>query len=244
MLHHPTLDRLHELGLDGMAKGFRDLAANPESQSLDHAEWLGLLVDQEATLRQQRRFEARSRTAKLRHTASIEDVNYKAARGLDRAMFLRLASCDWIREHRHCLITGPCGVVKSWLACALGDKACRENLSVLYQRSPRLFAALALARGDGRYARLMRQLARVDLLILDDWGPEPLTAEQRRDLLEIVDDRYDRGSLIITSQVPIERWYEIVGVPTLADAILDRIIHNAHRIELKGESLRKQRQPA
>lgn len=244
MLHHPTLERLHELGLEGMAKGFRDLAANPESQGLDHAEWLGLLVEQEATLRQQRRFEARSRTAKLRHTASIEDVNYKAARGLDRAMFLRLASCDWIREHRHCLITGPCGVGKSWLACALGDKACRENLSVLYQRSPRLFAALALARGDGRYDRLMRQLARVDLLILDDWGPEPLTAEHRRDLLEIVDDRYDRGSLIITSQVPIERWYEIVGDPTLADAILDRIIHNAHRIELKGESLRKQRPPA
>jgi DNA replication protein DnaC len=244
LLHHPTLERLHELGLEGMAKGFRDLAANPESQGLDHAEWLGLLVEQEATLRQQRRFEARSRTAKLRHTASIEDVNYKAARGLDRAMFLRLASCDWIREHRHCLITGPCGVGKSWLACALGDKACRENLSVLYQRSPRLFAALALARGDGRYDRLMRQLARVDLLILDDWGPEPLTAEHRRDLLEIVDDRYDRGSLIITSQVPIERWYEIVGDPTLADAILDRIIHNAHRIELKGESLRKQRPPA
>jgi DNA replication protein DnaC len=174
----------------------------------------------------------------------MEDVNYKAARGLDRAMFLRLASCDWIREHRHCLITGPCGVGKSWLACALGDKACRENLSVLYQRSPRLFAALALARGDGRYARLMRQLARVDLLILDDWGPEPLTAEQRRDLLEIVDDRYDRGSLIITSQVPIERWHETVGDPTLADAILDRVVHSAHRIELKGESLRKQRAAA
>jgi DNA replication protein DnaC len=159
-------------------------------------------------------------------------------------MFLRLASCAWIREHRHCLITGPCGVGKSWLACALGDKACRENLSVLYQRSSRLFAALALARGDGRYARLMRQLARVDLLILDDWGPEPLTAEQRRDLLEIVDERYDRGSLIITSQVPIERWYETVGDPTLADAILDRLVHSAYRIELKGESLRKQRAAA
>ena len=130
------------------------------------------------------------------------------------------------------------------MACALGDKACRENLSVLYQRSSRLFAALALARGDGRYARLMRQLTRVDLLILDDWGPEPLTAEQRRDLLEIVDDRYDRGSLIITSQVPIERWYETVGDPTLADAILDRLVHSAYRIELKGESLRKQRAAA
>ena len=155
-------------------------------------------------------------------------------------MFMKLTSCDWIRKRQHCLLTGPAGVGKSWLACALGYKACRENL-VFYQRVPRLFAALALARGDGRYARLLKQLARVDLLILDDWGPEPLLAEQQRDLLEIVEDRYAAGSLIITSQVPIDRWYEIVGNPTLADAILDRFVHNAHRIELKGESLRKQR---
>ena len=241
MLNHPTLDRLRELGLNGMVKAFQDLAANPESRALDHAEWLGLLVEQEATLRQQKRFEARARAAKLRHAAVVEDVDFKTPRGLDRTLFLRLASCDWIREHRHCLITGPTGAGKSWLACALGDKACRANLSVLYQRSPRLFADLALARGDGRYARLMRQLARVGLLILDDWGPEPLNAEQRRDLLEIVEDRYNAASLIITSQVPLDRWYEIVGDPTLADAILDRIVHNAHRIELKGESLRKQR---
>ena len=216
MLNHPTLDRLTELGLDGMAKGFRDLAANPESRSLEHAEWLGLLVEQEATLRQQRRFASRARTAKLRQAAKIEDVDYRTPRNLDRAMFLHLGACDWIRAHRHCLITGPCGTGKSWLACALGDKACRENLSVLYQRSSRLFASLALARGDGRYGRLMRQLARTDLLILDDWGPEPLTAEQRRDLLEIVEDRYNAGSVIITSQVPVERWYEIVGDSTLS----------------------------
>jgi DNA replication protein DnaC len=239
MLNHPTLDRLAELGLDGMAKGFRDLAANPESRSLEHAEWLGLLVEQEATLRQQRRFAARSRAAKLRQAARMEDVDYRTPRNLDRAMFLRLAACDWIRAHHHCLITGPCGTGKSWLACALGDRACQENLSVLYQRSSRLFGNLALARGDGRYGRLLRQLARVDLLILDDWGPEPLTAEQRRDLLEIVEDRYNAGSLIITSQVPVPRWYEIVGDPTLADAILDRLVHNAHRIELTGETLRK-----
>jgi len=244
LLQHPTFERLRDLGLNGMAKGFRDLAANPESGALDHAEWLGLLVDQEMTLRQQKRFVARARTAKLRHTACVEDVDFKVARGLDRALFLRLSSCDWVREHRHCLITGSCGVGKSWLACALGDKACRENLSVLYHRCHRLFAALALARGDGRYARLMRQLARVDLLILDDWGPEPLNAQQRRDLLEIVEDRYNSGSLIITSQVPIDRWYEIVGDPTLADAILDRVIHNAHRIELNGESIRKKRASA
>jgi len=170
-----------------------------------------------------------------------EDVDYRTPRGLDRTLFLKLVGCDWIKERRHCLLTGPAGVGKSWLACALGYKACRENLSVLYQRVPRLFAALALARGDGRYAKLLKQLARVDLLILDDWGPEPLLPDQQRDLLEIVEDRYSAGSLIITSQVPIDRWYEIVGNPTLADAILDRILHNAHRIELKGESLRKQR---
>ena len=239
MLNHPTLDRLRELGLDGMAKAFEELAANPETRALEHAEWLGLLVEREATLRQQKRFEARARTAKLRHAATVEDVDFRTPRGLDRTVFLRLANCDWIREHRHCLIMGKTGTGKSWLACALGDKACRENLSVLYQRCSRLFAALALARGDGRYARLMRQLARVDLLILDDWGPEPLTAEQRRDLLEIVEDRYNARSLIITSQVPVDHWYEIVGCPTLADAILDRVVHNAHRIDLKGESRRK-----
>jgi DNA replication protein DnaC len=241
LLQHPTIDRLRELGLEGMAKSLRDLTANPESKALDHMEWLGILLEHEMTLRQQKRFEARARTAKLRHLASVEDIDYRAARGLDRTLFLKLAGCDWIREHRHCLLTGPCGVGKSWLACALGFKACRENLSVLYQRVPRLFALLALGRGDGRYAKLMRQLGRVDLLILDDWGPEPLLPEQQRDLLEIVEDRYNAGSLIITSQLPVDRWYELVGNPTLADAILDRIVHNAYRVELSGESLRKPR---
>ena len=227
LLTHPTLDLLANLGLHGMAKGFHDLANNPEAASLGHAEWLGILLERESTLRQQKWFQSRAKAAKLRHLAAVEDVDYRTPRGLDRAMFLKLASCDWIRERRHCLLTGPSGVGKSWLACALGYKACRENLSVFYQRVPRLFAALALARGDGSYAKLLRQLARVDLLILDDWGPEPLIAEQQRDLLEIVEDRYSAGSLIITSQVPIDRWYEIVGNPTLADAILDRVIHNA-----------------
>jgi DNA replication protein DnaC len=244
MLNHPTLDLLQDLGLHGMVKGFRDLAANPESKALEHAEWLGILVEREITLRQQKRFESRARTAKLRHLAAVEDVDYRATRGLDRALFMKLAGCEWIRERRHCLMTGPTGVGKSWLACALGYKACRENLSVLYQRVPRLFAALALARGDGRYAKLMRQFARVDLLILDDWGPEPLLPEQQRDLLEIVEDRYGAGSVIITSQLPVDRWYEMVGNPTLADAILDRVVHNAHRIELSGESLRKPRATA
>jgi DNA replication protein DnaC len=239
MLHHPTLDLMQELGLHGMAQGFRQLTDNAEAAALSHAEWLGLLLEHEATLRRQKRFEARARTARLRHPASVEDVDYRAARGLDRALFLKLATCDWIREHRNVLITGPCGIGKSFLACALGHKACRENLSVLYHRLPRLFTALALARGDGRYAKLLRSLARVNLLVLDDWSPEPLTPEQRRDLLEIVEDRYDTGSLLIGSQVPLERLYDGIGDPTMADAILDRIVHNAYRIELAGESLRK-----
>ncbi len=241
MLDHPTLDLLHELGLHGMAHGFRELAQNPEAGNLQHGEWLAILLEHEATLRRQKRFEARARTARLRHAASVEDVDYRAQRGLDRVLFLRLAACQWIRDHRNLLVTGPCGTGKSWLACALGHKACRENLSVLDQRVPRLMTARALAPGDGRCARLLRALAQVNLLILDDWRPEPLGPEPRRDLLEIVEDRYDTGSLLITSQLPIERWDEIIGDPTLADAILDRVVHNAYRIELTGDSLRKRR---
>src|SRR6516164_9555604 len=235
MLAHPTLDQLLALGLHGMAKGFSDLMAQPEARGLDHAEWLALLLEQEATLRRQKKFESRARAAKLRQSATVEDVDYRAARGLDRALFLKLAGCDWIRAKHNLLITGPCGVGKSWLACALGHKACREDLSVAYQRLP---------RADGRYTKILRQLARVDLLILDDWGPEALSAEQRRDFLEIVEDRHDTRSIMLTSQVPVDRWYEIIGNPTIADAILDRLVHNAYRIELSGESLRKNKSPA
>ena len=227
MLTHPTLDLLYELNLHGMAKGLKALEQTSDSRTLEHAEWLGLLLEHEVTLRRHRRFEARAKAARLRHNASVEDVDYRAARGLDRALFLKLIACDWIREKRNLLIIGPCGVGKSWLACALGHKACREDFSVLYHRVPRLFAALALAR--------------VDLLVLDDWGPEQFNADQRRDLLEIVEDRYDARSILITSQLPVDRWYEIIGNPTLADAILDRIVHNAYRIELSGDSMRKRR---
>jgi len=244
MLTHPTLDLLHSLGLHGMAKGFKDLEEQPEARSLEHAEWLALLLEQERTLRQQKRFEARARAAKLRHAASVEDVDYRAVRGLDRTLFLKLAAGDWIRARHNLLVTGPCGVGKSWLACALGHRACRDDFSVAYHRLPRLFAALALARGDGRYTRTLRTIARLDLLILDDWGPEPFDADQRRDLLEIVEDRYEARSIIVTSQLPVDRWYEIIGNPTIADAILDRLVHNAYRIELKGESLRKKKQLA
>ena len=169
----------------------------------------------------------------------VEDTDFRAPRGLDRALFHKLAGCDWIRHSQHLVISGPTGVGKSWLACALGHKACREGFSVLYRRAPRLFAELATARGEGRLPRMLAMLERTRLLIIDDWGPEPLTAEQRRDLLEIVDDRYEKGSLLVTSQIPVARWHELMGDPTIGDAILDRVVHRAHRIELKGPSLRK-----
>ena len=163
----------------------------------------------------------------------------RRARGLDRAQFQSLAGGRWIEEAQNLIIEGPTGVGKSWLACALGHKACRDNRSVLYQRMPKMFADLALGRGDGRYPRLMRAIAGVKLLILDDWGLEPLGPEQRRDLLEIVEERYGRGATLITSQIPVDRWHDLIGDPTLADAILDRVIHNAHRLQLRGDSLRK-----
>jgi DNA replication protein DnaC len=243
MLTHPTIDKLHDLGLHGMAKGFKELIDNKQAHSLDHAEWLALLIEHEATLRRQKRFEMRARAAHLRQQASIEDVDYRSPRGLDRALFLKLAGCSWIADKRNLILTGPCGVGKSWLACALGQKACRDDFTVLYHRLPRLLAALALARGDGRYAKLMRALATTKLLILDDWGPETISAEQARDLLEIIEDRIERGSILVTSQVPVARWHEMIASPTIADAMLDRLVHNAYRIELKGESLRKRRLP-
>jgi DNA replication protein DnaC len=241
LLTHPTLEQLRQLGLAGMARAFEELAANTRGAELDHAEWLGLLLDRELADRQDRRLRARLRYARLRHNAAVEDVDYRTARGLDRALFQKLAQGNWIKEQQNLIIVGPSGVGKSWLACALGHRACRDNLSALYQRIPRLFSDLALARGDGRYARLMRALGGVKLLILDDWGLEPLTAEQRHDLLEIVEDRYGRGATLITSQIPVDRWHDLIGDPTLADAILDRVVHNAHRIQLRGDSLRKKK---
>jgi DNA replication protein DnaC len=243
VLTHPTLDQMHQLGLAGMARAFTELEANPTSAELSHAEWLGLLLDREATERYERRSRNRLRYARLRHQAAVEDVDYRAARGLDRALFQAMIAGRWIDEAQNLIVEGPAGVGKSWLACALGQKACRDNRSVLYQRVPRMFSDLALARGDGRYPRLMRALGGVKLLILDDWGLEPLGPEQRHDILEIVEDRYGRGATLITSQIPVDRWHDLIGEPTLADAILDRIVHNAHRLQLKGDSLRKQRRP-
>ena len=241
MLKHPTLTQLHALGLHGMAKAFDELAANGQADGLDRLEWLTLLLDREASLRQDKRFTSRLRAARLRQQAAVEDVDYRSPRGLDRALFQKLAEGDWIKGHDNLVLVGPTGVGKSWLAAALGHKACRDNQSVLYQRVPRLFEDLALGRGDGRHPRLLKSLGRADLLILDDWGLEPLDAGARHDLLEILEERYGRRSTMITSQLPVDRWHDIIGDPTYADAILDRLIHNAHRIELTGESLRRGR---
>jgi DNA replication protein DnaC len=239
LLTHPTLDQLQQLGLAGMARAFAELEANPSTRELSHAEWLALLLDRESTDRHDRRFKARLRYSRLRHQAVVEDIDYRAARGLDRALLQQLIAGRWIDEAQNLVIEGPTGVGKSWLACALGHKACRDNRSVLYQRVPKMFTDLALARGDGRHPRLMRAIGGVKLLILDDWGLEPLGAEQRHDLLEIVEERYGRGATLITSQIPVDRWHELIADPTFADAILDRVIHNAHRLKLQGESLRK-----
>jgi DNA replication protein DnaC len=239
MLIHPTVNRLRSLGLTAMAEAVLELHNSPEAAELPHADWLGLLIDREATSRDNRRLARRLQAAKLRQAAVVENIDYRTPRGLDRALFQALTTSQWVRDHQHVAITGPTGTGKSWLACALGHKACRDGFSVLYKRAPRLFADLAQARGEGRLARLMTTIERTQLLIIDDWGPEPLTPEQRRDLLEIVDDRYDKGSLLITSQVPVARWHDVIADPTLGDAILDRVIHSAHRLELKGESLRR-----
>ncbi len=241
MLTHPMLDQLTRLGLSGMAQAFTELETSGERTTLTHADWLGLLVDREATHRRDKRLAARLRLARLRHHAVVEDVDYRAPRGLDRALFHQLAGGEWIDAHDNLILCGPTGVGKSWLACALGHKACRDNRSVLYHRVPKLFADLALARGDGRYARLMRSLNGAQLLILDDWGLEPLDGGARRDLYEILEERYGRRSTILTSQIPVAKWHEVIGDPTYADAILDRLVHNAHRIDLAGDSLRRTR---
>src|SRR5580693_1971154 len=244
LLTHPMLDQLAQLGLSGMAQAFAELEASGQGATLTHADWLGLLVDRELTYRRDKRLAARLRYARLRHQAVVEDVDYRAPRGLDRGAFHSLADGKWIGGHDNLTLCGPTGVGNSWLACALGNRACRDNRSVLYQRVPKLFADLALARGDGRYARILRSLTGVQLLILDDCGLEPLDAGARHDLYEILEERYGRRSTILTSQIPVDKWHAVIGDPTYADAILDRLVHNAYRIDLSGDSLRRRRSVA
>jgi len=239
MLKHPTLDKLHALKLTGMAAALADQSATTDIQELTFEERLGLLVDREMTERDNRRMSSRLRRAKLRHTAILEDIDYRHSRGLDKGLVQSLASCQWVKEHLNVLITGPTGVGKTWLACALAHKTCREGYTAQYVRLTRLLRELTIAKGDGQYAKLLTNLAKVDVLILDDWGLMKLSAENRRDLLEVLEDRHGRRSTIATSQLPMDQWHDLIGDATLADAILDRLVHNAYKINLRGESMRK-----
>jgi len=239
MLTHPTMEKLNTLKLTGMVKALTEQQQMAEVDSLGFEERLGLLVDREATERENRKLATRLKKAKLRQSASIEDLDFRRSRGMDKTLILSLAACTWIAKGINVLICGPTGVGKSYLACALAHKACLEGYTALYLRLPRLFEELRLAKADGRYGKLMLSYAKTDLLVLDDWGLTPMTDPQRRDLLELMEDRYGLKSTIITSQLPVTAWHEAIGDPTLADAILDRIVHNAHKIEMKGESMRK-----
>lgn len=240
MLLHPTLEKLTALRFTGMAD-----ALNEQLQmSLDDMgfeERLGLLLDREIAARETRRMKTRLRAAKLRQDSCIEDIDFRHPRGLDKSLIIRLAGCDWIKERNNLIITGPTGVGKTYLACAFAQKACREGFYTLYLRTTKLFEDLALAKGDGRYLGLLKAYAKADLLVLDDYGLIPLGQEQRHDLLEILEDRHGLKSTLVTSQLPIDHWHEQIGDPTLADAILDRLVHTAHKIQLKGDSMRKKK---
>ena len=239
MLTHPTAEKLRTLKLYGMAKSLEEQGQSRDYDDLSFEERFGLLIDRELTEQENRRLASRLKSARLRQQASMEDIDYRQKRGLDKSLMRSLSGCLWIKERLNVLLTGPCGAGKSFIACALGHKACLEGYKVIYYRATRLFESLAIARGDGRHPRLMDSIAKADLLILDDWGLTVLTNQERTDMLEILEDRHGMRSTIVTSQLPIEHWHEAIGNPTLADAILDRIIHNAHKIQLKGSSMRK-----
>ena len=212
----------------------------PASQALAFEDRLGLLVEREIVWRDNRRLERLLRQAKLKQAqACMEDIDYRGSRGLDKRFMVTLAGCEWIRRQQNVLLTGPTGAGKTWLACALGNQACRQGFSAMYVRVPRLLEQLRIAHGDGSFGKLLAQLARIDVLLLDDWGLTPLQSSERHDLLELVDDRVNARSTIITSQLPVEHWHAWLNDPTLADAILDRLVHASHRVALKGESLRK-----
>ncbi|MCP4966734.1 MAG: ATP-binding protein [bacterium] len=242
MLIHPTLDQLRALRLEGMAKAMEEQLQMSDIEDLRFEDRLALLIDREGTERASRRLKTRLRQAKLRQGyACVEDVNYRIRRGLDKSLFMALASCDWIAQHRNILLTGPTGVGKTFIACALAQKACREGYKVQYLRVPRLFEELRLAHADGRYPKLMAGLAKTDLIVLDDWGLAPLADADRLELLEILEDRHEVRSTMVTSQLPVDAWHEAIDHPTLADAILDRLVHNAYELALQGESVRRKK---
>jgi DNA replication protein DnaC len=244
MLHQPTVEKLMTMRMEPFVEAWRAFEQDQNAQQLSFEEKLSLMVDRLWTWRQNLALERRLRYGKLRSNACVEDIDYRAARGLDRHLMRSLATdSTWVAHHEHIFILGPTGVGKSYLACALAHKACRDGYSVLYSRAASLFRDLAIARADGSLRNLLARLSRVEVLIVDDWAMARLSENERRDFWEICEERYQRRSTILTSQVPVSQWHEQIGDPTLADGILDRLVHNAHRIELRGESMRKKRNP-
>ena len=245
MLMEQTLSTLKVLRLPGMATAFEEQQTNAAVASLSFDERFSLLVDREHTWRENRRLTRLLREAKLKSSqACVEDIRYGGGRKLDKPLMAHLSSCQWIRSHQNLVLTGATGCGKTWLTCAFGNAACRQGLSVVYVRTPRLFEELRIAHGDGSFGKRLSALAKTDLLILDDWGLAPLNQAERNDLLEVIDDRVGSRATLITSQLPIEHWHAYLNDPTLADAILDRVLHAAHKIALTGESLRKQENPS
>ncbi|WP_462323000.1 IS21-like element helper ATPase IstB [Halochromatium sp.] len=245
MLHQPQLAQLRALKLTGMAEALEQQLAQPQSiVDLSFEQRLALLLEREQLQRDNRRLARLLRAATLRVSACVEDIDYRHPRGLQRTQMAALASVDWIRRGQNLCLTGPSGCGKTWLACALGNQACRQGLSVRYLRLPRLLEQLRIAHGDGSWVRLMGQLTKTELLILDDWGLHRLNAAQRQDLMELIEERHGLRATLIASQLPVEHWHELIGEATLADAILDRLLHNAHRLSLTGESMRRRSAPS
>jgi len=241
MLNQQTINKLHELRLTGMAEAFAEQLNQPDMDSLSFADRLGLIVDRQWTWQEDNRMDRYLKNARLKLNACVEDIDYKTPRGIDQSVMMNLISCDWVRRHHNIIITGPTGAGKTFLACALTNKACREGYRALYIRAPKFSYQLALAKGDGSYGKTISKLTKAHVLVIDDLGLAPMTDTERRDLLEVVEERHGHASTIVTSQLPVEHWHEQIGDPTIADAILDRLIHNAHKINLtmKGGSLRK-----